>query len=92
MDFDCTIADNFPILAKKFVDCLFYAEFADAPIPNHKAVDAGMKLIMQTGLFKQEYEEWHAKDANQRTWAHFKEFWPPKVRTKQPTQQSALHF
>ena len=92
MEFEWTIADDFLMLAKKINNCLLYAEFAEAPIPNHKAVGAGMKLIMQTGLFKQEYEEWHAKDTNQRTWAHFKEFWPPKVRTKQCTQRSARQF
>ena len=45
------------MLAKKINNCLLYAQFAEAPIPNHEAVDAGMKLIMRTGLFKQEYEE-----------------------------------
>ena len=46
MDFEWTIADDFPILAKKIDDCLLYAEFANAPIPNHEAVNAGIKLIM----------------------------------------------
>ena len=57
MEWKWTIADDFPIIAKRIDDVLPFAELAEAPISNHKAVDAGMKLIMNPGLFKCKYKE-----------------------------------
>ena len=64
MGFEWTIADNFTILVKKIDDPQLFTEFAQAPTPSHKVVNVGIKLIMHTGLFEQEYEEWHGKEAN----------------------------
>ena len=36
-------------------------------IPIHKVVGAGMKLIIHTGLFDREYEEWHKRAQNMCT-------------------------
>ena len=57
IDFDWKIIDNFLILIKTINNALLYAEFADALIPNHKTVDADIKLMTKPGLFNQEYKE-----------------------------------
>ena len=55
-------------------------------IPNPKEGNAGVKLIMQTGLFKQKYDEWHKREEDLHPWAYFRIFWPLKVQSKQHTQ------
>ena len=47
---------------------------------------------MRTGKFSPEYTEWIGKDTNQKTWAHFKDFWPEKVLLKIRRSSVAQHF
>merc|ERR1712197_332666 len=54
--------------------------------------DAGMKLLMKTGLFERKYEEWHARADGDKTWKDFKQFWPAKVQSKQRMQRTARQF
>ncbi len=79
------IDDDFPKLARTIDDAILYAQFANAPITNQDAVDAGMHMIMNKGVFECQYEEWHARQNEQKDWAHFKAWWPEKVRLKTKT-------
>ena len=92
MEWDWTINDDFPVIVKRLDDAVLFAAFAESPIPDHEVVDAGMKLLMKTGLFEREYEEWHARADGDKTWVDFKQFWPAKVQSKRRTQRTARQF
>ena len=83
MNMEWHIDDDFPKLARTIDDAILYAQFANAPITDQDATDAGMRMIMSTGVFERQYEEWHARPDDQKDWAHFKAWWPEKVRLKQ---------
>ena len=49
-------------------------------------------LIVQTGLFSTQYEQWHERADGQKTWAYFKEFWKAKIELKANTNLNAQAF
>ena len=51
MNMEWHIDDSFPKLARAIDDAILYAQFANAPITNQDAVDAGMRMIMTTDVF-----------------------------------------
>ena len=57
MEWDWTIKDDFATITRRIDDAVLFVEFLQAPISNHKVVDAGMKLLMKTGLFECKYKE-----------------------------------
>ena len=92
MDFEWTIADNFPAIADRIDAASRFATYAEAPIPDQDLVDAGCRTLLRSGQFTNEYTEWIARPANMKTWAHFKDFWPKKVSLKQRTANAARNF
>ena len=51
MQMEWTIKDDFPKLARTIDNAILYAKFANVPIPEQDAVNAGIKMLMSTGVF-----------------------------------------
>ena len=92
MDFEWSIADDFPVIADRIDAASRFGTYADAPIPDQDLVDAGCRILLRSGQFANEYTEWIGRAPNDKTWAHFKEFWPEKVSLKQRTANAARNF
>ena len=73
-----TFAKGLEVLINKNEGARLYATFTGSPIDNVTAADTAVGLILRTGLFATEYTEWTARDAAQKSWAHFKDFWNNK--------------
>ena len=58
MDFEWTIADNFPVIADRINAASRFGTYADAPIPDQDLVDAGSRIILRLGRFTNEYTKW----------------------------------
>ena len=84
-----TFADGWDRLRMQIEDGLMWANFVGRPISDEDAVDIAMKHILQTGLFANEYGEWHALPDIQKTWPHFKNVWSAKYRLKKTTAIAA---
>ncbi len=72
MNMEWHIDNDFPKLARTINDAIWYVQFANAPITDQDVVDAGMQIIMSTGVVERQYKEWHTRQYNQKDWAHFK--------------------
>ncbi len=66
MNMEWHIDDDFPKPARTIDDAIFYAQFANAPITDQDAVNAGMRMIMSTGVFERQYEEWYLRQDDQK--------------------------
>ena len=85
MNRDWIIQQGFQTLVQQIEDGIEYATFASHPIPDQDVVNIAMRVLMRQGLFTTQYEEWHARDSNQKSWFDFKTFWAAKVRLKKNT-------
>ena len=92
MDFEWTIADNFPVIADRISAASRFGTYAEAPIPDQDLVDAGCRTLLRSEQFTNKFTEWIARPQNMKTWAHFKDFWPEKVSLKQQTANAARNF
>ena len=92
MDFEWTIANDFPVIADRIDAASRFGTYAEAPIPYQDLVDAGCRILLRSGQLTNEYTEWIGRDANDKTWAHFKDFWPEKLLLKQRTANAARNF
>ena len=54
---------------------MMYAAFANKPISPDDALNMMMVVITRTRLFATQYQEWHAKNLNEKTLIHVFEFW-----------------
>ncbi len=66
MQMEWQLEDNFSKLARTINGTILYVQFANAPIPEKDAVDSKMKMLMSTGVFERQYQEWHARQDNQK--------------------------
>ena len=89
---DWALTDGFEALEIRINEALEYADIAGQPITESEAIDAGMTALVKTGLFESAYEEWNARAAAQKSWAHFKTWAKDKVTLKKNTQQAAGQF
>ena len=65
-----------------------YASFASQETANHTIVTCFLAVIKKTGKYQRAYEDWIARDAVNKTWAHAKDFWRMghlKLRRSNPT-------
>ena len=52
-----------------------FAGYIGHPKSDKELVTTGERLIMQTGLFNEQYKMWRRKPDNEREWTHFDAFW-----------------
>ena len=72
--------DGFEVLKQRIKDGMMYAAFSNKPISSDNALNMMMAVITRTRLFSTQYQEWHAKQLNEKTLMHAFEFWGLKVR------------
>ena len=87
-----TLQDGWERLQKQMDDGHIYSIFANATIPDTELVDIAITVINQTGLFTNQYEQWHKRASNAKTWADFKTFWKAKIKLKADTSLNASSF
>jgi len=73
------IQDGWHTLENQIEEGLLYASFGQAPISDNDVCDIAIRLILDTGLFANEYTEWTVQTTNNKTWLAMKTFWPPKI-------------
>ena len=56
--------------------------FAGHPIRNSEVVDIDISVIGQTGMFGDQYEQWHEQVDDAKFWNDFKNFWKAKIKLK----------
>ena len=86
------LQDGWEHLQKQVDDVIIYAIFTGQPMTDGSIVDAAMTLVLGTGLFGTQYEQWHDRPDADKTWAHFKDFWKQKVNLKAITNVGANTF
>ena len=72
--------DGFEVLKQRIKDGMMYAAFSNKPISSDDALNMMMVVITRTRLFSTQYQEWHAKQPQEKTLMHAFEFWGLKVR------------
>ena len=87
-----TLQDGWERLEQQIEDSQLFALFAHHAITDHELVDTAIGVIGQTGLFANQYEQWHEGADDQKTWNHFKNFWKAKIKLKADTSLNASQF
>jgi len=77
--------DGWEILEDQIEEAWIYSMYCQNEIADKAAVNIAMKLILDTGIFAHEYEQWTARDEAEKTWAGMKAFWPAKIDLKKTT-------
>ena len=60
-----------------------YAIFAGQPISNSEVVDISISIISQTGMFGNQYEQWHEQADDSKSWNDLKTFRKAKIKLKE---------
>ena len=63
--------------------------FAGQPISDSEVVDITISVNCQTGIFGDQYEQWHERADDSKTWNDFKTFWKEKIKLKKNTTMNA---
>ena len=66
--------------------------FAGQPISNSEVVDIAISVIGQNGMFGDQYEQWHERADNAKTWNEFKTFWKAKIKLKKNKTMNVGQF
>ena len=66
--------------------------FAGQPISNSEVVNIAIYVIGQTGMFGYQYEQWHERADDSKTWNDFKTFRKAKIKLKKNTTTNAGQF
>jgi hypothetical protein len=74
---------------KQINDGNLFAYFVGHRKPDNDLVTIGEKIILDTGLFAQQYGQWRKIDAADRTWAKFDEFWTAEMDLWHETTRTA---
>ena len=62
-----TLQEGWESLQQQIDDGLVYSIFANATIPDSEIVDIAITVINQTGLFGNQYEQWHERADTAKT-------------------------
>ena len=87
-----TLQDGWEHLKQQIKDSQLFALFTHHAITDHELVDTAIGVIGQTGLFANQYEQWHERADDQKTWNWFKNFWKAKIKLKADTSLNASQF
>ena len=86
------LQDGWEHLQKQVDNIVIYAIFSGQPMPDSNIVDTAMTLVLTTGLFGMQYEQWHERPDGDKTWAPSKDFWKQKINLKAITNIGAHTF
>ena len=59
--------DGFEVLKQRIRDGMMYPASANKPISPNDALNMIMIVIAQTRLFVTQYQEWHGRNANEKS-------------------------
>ena len=83
-----SLQDGYEKLQLHIEDGNIYAMFAAKPISDSKVVDIAISVIGQTGMFGDQYEQWHEWADYSKTCNDFKTFWKAKIKLKKNTMNA----
>ena len=69
------MTSNIANFIRQIWDASLYAHFTSEIKLEHRLITPGEAIVLNTGLFKKEYNNWHARQPDQRTWNDFEVFW-----------------
>ena len=87
-----SLQDGYEKLQLQIEDGNIYYMFAGQPISDSEVVDIAISVIGQTGMFGDQYEQWHERSDDSKTWNDFKTFWKAKIKLKKNTTMNAGQF
>ena len=76
------INQGFALLKNRMDDGMAYASFAKQTLEASDVLNMFLTVIVATGLFQTQYEEWHALPEDEKTLANAFIWWDKKVRIK----------
>ena len=71
MEADWIFDDGVKTLINQINSVLKFASFTGAPISDHETVDMAIRIVLKTGLFREAYAAWHARQTVDKTWYEF---------------------
>ena len=87
-----SLQDGYEKLQLQIEDGNIYAMLAGQPISDSEVVDISISVIGQTVIFGDQYEQWHERADDSKTWNDFKTFWRAKIKLKKNTTMNAGQF
>ena len=87
-----SLQDVYEKLQLHIEDGNIYAMFAGQTISELEVVDITISVIVQTGMFGDQYEQWNEQADDSKTWNDFKTFWKAKIKLKKNTTMNADQF
>ena len=69
-----------------------FVQMCEKPIQAHQMITEGETIILDTGLFANQYEQWQSLPPADRTWPRFEEYWTTKIDLWIKCGQTAHHF
>ena len=76
------IADVWEVLKDRFDDGIVYTVFADATINAADALNMLIYVLLKTGVFQAQYEEWHTLPRGDRTLTNAWVWIKPRLKRK----------
>ncbi len=92
MEADWNLQDGWHKLERQIEEGIMFTVFTGYAMPDYDIVDVGVRVIMRTGLFTQEYKQWHARVQTDKTWRHFKQVWKTQIDLVKRTTKNAGSF
>jgi hypothetical protein len=92
MEADWNLQDGWHKLERQIEEGIMYAVFTGYAMHDYDIVDIAVRVIMRTGLFAQEYKEWHGRALPDKSWRHFKQFWKTQIDLIKRTTKNAGSF
>jgi hypothetical protein len=81
--------DDMADLLQQIREGSIFAYYIKFPKQDHELVQIGERLILETGLFGTQFQNWKRRDEAQRTWADFEAFWQSEYDLWAETSQTA---
>ena len=85
-------ADGFDALVAQIQEGVLFSTYADHHIPDHDVVDMATQVAMKSGLFNDAYKEWHRRDAADKTWDDWKDFWRDELKASLDVSKAAGQY
>jgi hypothetical protein len=81
--------DDMTDLIQQIREGSIFAYYGNFQKQDHELVQIGERLILETGLFGTQFQNWKRRDEAQHTWADFEVFWQAKYDLWAKTSQTA---
>ena len=81
--------DDMADLLQQICEGSIFAYYVNYQKQDHELVQICKRLILETGLFDTQFQNWKRRDEAQRTWADFEAFWQAEYDLWAKTSQTA---